>query len=320
MPQTVTGYIHLNCQFARLERDALLHISGPDALTFLQGQTTCDTRKIDREHALPGAYCTPQGRVVCDFLLCELGAEHYGLRLRRDIRGDSSRTFGKYIVFSKAELQDTRDDWLVVGVWGARATEALASVFGAVPGERFGARSGDGFVLVRLDEAGQLYECYLDASRGADYLEHMAGAMQAGSESEWQAQQITTGIARIEAATAEEHVPQTLNYDITGHVSFKKGCYTGQEVVARLHYRGKPKRRTYRADLPAGAACSAGCTVLDAVTGKPAGSIVNAAAAGDVIHVLVESTVDGLANGLQLDDGNGTPLVQAPLPYALETA
>lgn len=310
------GCPQLNCEFARLEQEALLHISGPDALSFLQGQTTCDTRLIDREHALPGAYCTPQGRVVCDFLLCELGPDHFGLRLRRDIREESGKTFGKYIVFSKATLEAGRDDWLVFGAWGPGAAQALETVFGALPEQRYGVLSGDGFVLVRMDEEGQLYECYLEASR-ADCRERLTAATQPGSEEAWRARQVASGLARIEAATVGEHVPQTLNYDLTGHISFKKGCYTGQEVVARLHYRGKPKHRTYLADLPVDAACTPGSKVLDAVTGKVAGSIVNTASAGDGVRVLVEATAEGLANGLQLDDGDATPLRQAALPYPL---
>lgn len=308
---------HLNCHYARLQQEALLHISGPDALTFLQGQTTCDTRVIDGEHALPGAYCTPQGRVVCDFLLCELGPEHYAMRLRRDIRAASSATFGKYIVFSKATLDENRDDWLALGVWGPDATRALDGVFGNAPAQRFGAQSGDGFVIVRTDDEGRQYECFFEESRAAGYLEKMAATMQPGNETAWRAQQIADGLARIEAHTVEEYVPQSLNYDITGHISFDKGCYTGQEVVARLHYRGTPKRRTYLAALPAETDCKAGDKVLDATTGKPVGSIVNAVVAENYTGVLVEATADGLANGLQLDDGSGTTLEPGTLPYAL---
>jgi len=92
----------LNCNYALLEQEALLHIVGPDTLKFLQGQTTCDTREVDSEHATPGAFCTPQGRVICDFLICELAPEHFSLRMRREIRDNSATAFGKYIIFSKS--------------------------------------------------------------------------------------------------------------------------------------------------------------------------------------------------------------------------
>jgi tRNA-modifying protein YgfZ len=309
----------LNCHYSPLEQDALLHIEGPDALKFLQGQTTCDTRKVTRNRAVPGAFCTPQGRVVCDFLLCELGHEHFALRLRRSIRAGSSAAFGKYIIFSRAKLDATREDWEPYAVWGPEAASALGEIFGALPGEHMGATCGEGFALVQLDDRGSQFECYLHDSASAAHLARVRVLMQPGAEADWQALQIANGIARIEAPTVEEFVPQILNYDLTGHISFNKGCYTGQEVVARLHYRGKPKRRTYVAELPLAATCSAGAAVHDAASGESVGTIVNCCAAQGKIHVLVAATAAGVANGLRLA-ADGPLLTLGPLPYALQTA
>ncbi|NQX89128.1 MAG: folate-binding protein YgfZ [Halioglobus sp.] len=309
----------MNCQFSRLDRESILHISGPDTLTFLQGQTTCDTRTVDAEHAVLGAYCTPQGRVVCDFLLVALGAEHYGLRMRRDIREPSSTTFGKYIVFSKATLEAQREDWQLTAVWGPDASAALRKVFGDAPGKIRDARVGDGFILVQMDNAGHEYECYFHESQADRCHRAMHEIMQHGAESEWHAVQLAKGIARVEAATSREHIPQTLNYDLTGHISFNKGCYTGQEVVARLHYRGKPKRRTHLAALPQGTLCAPGRKIVDANTGKIAGSIVNVSSFADRTCVLVETTADGLTNSLHLDGAGSAPLAPEMLPYSLHS-
>jgi len=308
----------LNCQFTRLEQEALLHITGADTLKFLQGQTTCDTRNVDLEHAIPGVYCTPGGRVVCDFLLCQLGPEHFALRLRREIRAAASKTFGKYIVFSKATLEDSREDWVVVGVWGEGAAPALDGIFGPPPGARFGAHASEAFVLVRTDDRGERFECYLNESSAGDYLACLADAMPRGAEADWQAGEIIGGVARIEAATVEAHVPQTLNYDLTGHISFNKGCYTGQEVVARLHYRGKPKHRACLAELPAGTRCAAGAPVFDAGSGHKAGSIVNAAETSAGTIALVETAVAERSDSLRLGAADGVPLTLGELPYALQ--
>jgi folate-binding protein YgfZ len=308
----------LNCQFSSLEQEALLHIVGPDSLKFLQGQTSCDTRKVDPNHALPGIFCTPQGRVVCDFLLCELDEDHFSLRLRRDIRSSSSATFGKYIIFSKADLEDTREDWKSVGIWGPTSVQALTELFGEIPAERFGASAGDGYALVQLDETGQQFECYLHESSAERLLLRMGELMQAGTEPEWQALQIASGLARIESTTVEEFVPQTLNYDLTGHISFDKGCYTGQEVVARLHYLGKPKRRTYVAQLPAETTSTTGCPVFDASSGKNVGNIVNSCVVQGITHALVAATTAGAANGLRLEATSGDLLALGTLPYELE--
>jgi folate-binding protein YgfZ len=308
----------LNCHYAPLAQEALLHITGPDALKFLQGQVTCDTRKIDTAHARPGAYCTPQGRVVCDFLLFEVGHEHFALRMRRDIRDSATAVFGKYIIFSKAKLDATREDWIAVAVWGDEAARAVAGIFGEVPSERFGVSRADNAIVVQTDELGHQFECFLHSASSEGRLAQMAARMQCAAEAQWQALQITEGIARIEAAIVEEFVPQILNYDLTGHISFNKGCYTGQEVVARLHYRGKPKRRSYTASLPSVDDCTAGAPVFDAVAGLNVGNIVNCCATAQGALALVAATGGGAQNGLRLGSADGPPITLGVLPYTLE--
>jgi folate-binding protein YgfZ len=308
----------LNCYYSPLEQEALLHITGPDTLKFLQGQTTCDTRRVDTHHAVPGAFCTPQGRVVCDFLLCELAAEHFALRMRRDIRANSATAFGKYIIFSKAKIDATSEDWLAVGVWGEDASKALADVFGELPTGRFGARCAGDFVLVQMDEAGQQFECFLQLATSGDHLTRLQVLMSERAESEWQARQITSGIARIEAATIGEFVPQVLNYDLTGHISFKKGCYTGQEVIARLHYRGKSKRRAYAAELPGQTSCAAGAELVDPVSGQNIGNVINCSHAQGKALALVAATAEGVEKGLRLGAIDGPSLTVLDLPYAVE--
>jgi len=309
----------LNCQYSPLQQEALLHIAGPDSLTFLQGQTTCDNRNLDPDHALPGVYCTPQGRVVCDFLLSQLSEDHYAMRLRRDIRANSGVTFGKYIIFSKAELDAQRDDWQVLACWGPDAARALHEIFDALPTARYGACSGDGFVLVQVDGAGQQFECYLDSKTSPQRLAQMDEILQLSAESEWQALQIAGGIGRIEAPTVEEFVPQMLNYDLTGHISFTKGCYTGQEVVARLHYRGKSKRRMYLAELPGAKPAAAGTALFSTGTEQSVGNVVNSAVSDGQVVGLVVATANGVENGLHLGAKDGPVLSIGELPYLLES-
>jgi tRNA-modifying protein YgfZ len=310
----------LNCNYVLLEQEALLHIVGPDTLKFLQGQTTCDTRKVDPAHATPGAFCTPQGRVVCDFLLCELAPEHFALRMRRDIRDNSAAVFSKYIIFSKAKLDATREDWLPLGIWGAEAANAVAEIFGESPQERFGAYSTSDSLVVQMDEHGQQFECFLQQATSQNYLARMETLMNNGSSAQWQAEQITSGIARIEAATIGEFVPQLLNYDHTGHISFKKGCYTGQEVVARLHYLGKSKRRAYAAELPAQTECPPGTALYDAVSSQSIGNVINSCTFSDRTLLLVTATATGVDNGPLLGATDGPALTMLELPYTVEKA
>ncbi len=276
----------VSAQYAVLHQEALLHISGPDSLAFLQGQTTCDTRTVGPRQATIGAYCTPKGRVVCDFLLCQIAADRFALRMRADILEASAATFGKYIVFSKADIDLENTYWQAYACWGHGASSALCSALEianslASTAPKYACVAGDGFVVVQTDDTATAFECYIDTQTHPELASKLAQAMPEVEESAWQVLQIDRGIARIEAATVETFVPQALNYDLTGHISFDKGCYTGQEVVARLHYRGTPKKRLCKATATLSSTPPAGATLYDAESDKSAGTLVNVAIGPD---------------------------------------
>jgi folate-binding protein YgfZ len=309
----------LDNYYAVLEQESLLHLSGPDSLQFLQGQVTCDTRQIDAENAGPGAYCTPQGRVICDFLLCQLDDQQLAMRLRRDLRQQSAGVFGKYIIFSQAELDPGNDDWAIFGCWGDTVADSLDAIFGDTPGDRYAIVRGDGFCLVQTDTQGRRFECYIERSRQAGRIEQLVAILQHAGEADWQLLDIDAGIARVEAATSGEFVPQMLNFDLTGLVSFNKGCYTGQEVIARLHYRGTPKRRLYRAGLPPGSTAKPGEPLFGADS-QGVGNLVNLAEGSDQPpRALVVATVAKLSEGLHLQSNSGPALELMELPYPLGT-
>ncbi len=309
----------MNAKFAKLSDEALLHLTGPDTLTFLQGQTTCDTRALDDASALPGAYCTPQGRVVCDFLLLPLAPEHVALRMRRDIAERAAATFGKYIVFSKATLEADRRDWEVTCCFGEDAGELLGALCGALPSRRFGAASSPGLLVVQVDEAGQQFECYVDRSVHPELPQALSSLERDGGAERWRALQVASGIGRVEGGTVEAVEPQILNYDVTGHISFKKGCYTGQEVVARLHYRGKSKRRLYLMRFEDGVAAEPGADLYTSSGSQSVGQLVNRAGDGDASLALVVATHDAVAEGLFLGAPDGPPLRVGELPYSVDS-
>ena len=312
----------LSCYYAKLENEALIHIEGPDALTFLQGQVTCDTRELTPIKALPGLYCTVQGRVVCDFLLCTPAPDHLLLRMRRDICASTAALFAKYIVFSKAKLDTQRDDWQVSACWGPDSATALEQIFGALPRERYSSCSGEGFVLVQMDAAGQQFECYLHRN-AAELESRLIEHSRAGTGTHWQAEQIASGIARLESGTTGEYVPQLLNYDLTGHISFTKGCYTGQEVVARLHYRGKPKRRLYLADInadniPPNLQIQAGDPLYGDDGSRAIGNVINCVAGENGgLLMLVTATEAGARKELRLGDSRTPQLRTHATPYPI---
>ena len=305
-----------DCLLAPLPGEALLLVEGPDAATFLQGQTTCDLRKLHAGQGLVGAYCTPQGRVVCDFLLTQLAPERLALRMRRSILASAAASFGKYIIFSKAELDATGEAWSLFGCWGERAGEVLSALFPEIPRGQYASSVGEHHALVQLDADGHCFECYLHDDAGS-LAQALVDAAAAATEDAWRARQIGTAIARIESDTVEEFIPQMLNYDVTGHISFDKGCYTGQEVIARLHYRGKSKRRLYRVSLDGDSAPPAG-TPLFAAGEQSVGAIVESAGPTDGrVQALAVATATGVQEGLHLAAAGGPPVTVESLPYAL---
>ena len=309
----------MNANYCATASENLLHLTGPDSLKFLQGQVTCDASKIDEHHALPGAYCNPQGRMVCDFVLCQLGDDHYALRMKQDIVANSAAVFGKYIVFSKAELKENNDEWQTFACWGAQICERLLSIFPELPQEQYGSILGDGFSVVQIDTAGTQFECFIHRAVQPKLIERLTTEIRQCSESVWQSLQIGTGVGRIQNATVETFIPQMLNYDITGHVSFTKGCYTGQEVVARMHYRGKPKRRMYLASLASISEVEAGTALFSGENSQSVGNIVNSATDSEGgLSLLVVSTEGGIEQDLHSGSLDGPLLNIATQPYSLE--
>ncbi|NND68486.1 MAG: folate-binding protein YgfZ [Halioglobus sp.] len=319
-----------NSHFSILPGEALLLITGPDTLTFLQGQTTCDTSTLDAAGTLHGVYCTPKGRVVCDFLLLPLGADRYALRMRRDIRASSAAVFGKYIVFSKADIDADKDTWRVGGLWGEDAAAVLQDVFGGCPQGMGQIHSGPGCAVVARDDEGTRFELFLEAPGSDEQITALEKSTAAGDEADWRALDIAAGIARIEAPLVDELVPQTVNYDRTGHISFTKGCYTGQEVVARLHYRGKSKRRGFATELATELATKIATTadgtdglepgteLFASTSSSSVGHLVNSAVTESGAYAFVSATLDGAEAGLHLARPDGPALSLVALPYSLD--
>lgn len=228
-----------------LNLHGFLSLVGPDSAKFLQGQTTCDLDKVDQNHATLGAYCTPKGRMISSFLVASPVENTIHLRMRRDICESTLAVLSKYIVFSKAEISDTSENLTAIGFYGTESAKWLQEIFGELPSQQYAAKTLDGKTLIQLDQVGEQFELWLNAESLNTVLDSCP--ITEAPLDPWIETNIAAGIGEVCAATQEEFIPQMLNMDITGAVSFSKGCYTGQEVVARMHYRGKSKRRQYAA-------------------------------------------------------------------------
>ncbi|MCB1733271.1 MAG: tRNA-modifying protein YgfZ, partial [Halieaceae bacterium] len=170
------------------------------------------------------------------------------------------------------------------------------------------------------DAGGEMFECLLQGAQAGTLLDRLQQDASPAARTAWEASLIRAGVPRIAAATSGEFIPQMLNYDLTGQVSFSKGCYTGQEVIARMHYRGKPKRRLYLASLTqgelAGGDPPAPGLALYSAGEQSVGTVVNAAQGeGGQWQLLVTATREGATGGLHLASPAGPRLALGELPY-----
>jgi folate-binding protein YgfZ len=305
----------------------LIAVEDSDAEQFLQGQLTCDVRQVTSDHSLLGAFCSPKGRALACFRLFRRGGTLY-LELPQERVEPILTQLRKYVLRAKVTLQDASDSLLRFGIAGPHAEALLTARFGVLP-----------------DTVNQVIHTPSDAGSDITIIRAPATitprfavygslpAMQAlwtslerevtftGAEP-WRLLNILAGIPTIYRETVEMFTPQMLNLEILDGVSFKKGCYTGQEVVARTHYLGKLKRRMYLARVESESPPRPGDPLFSpqADASQGAGRIVDAAEYPENGYaVLASALILGAEQGeLHLGDANGPTLRLEPLPYALD--
>ncbi len=296
---------------ASLSHRAVLAFEGPDTRGFLQGQTTCDLEQLSPERSLVGAYCNPQGRMVCDFRLLQQDSERLLMVLERDSLAAARDTFAKYIMFSKAELREA-ESWCHYALWG----DGAAAMAGVEAAQAHNSWRRDGQLWV-ASEVPDAFEVCLPMEEATVFESSLAGAERVDGEA-FRLQEIRAGIGHVTGASSGAFLPQMLNFQAIDRVSFTKGCYTGQEVVARMHYRGQVKRPMALASTHLSAEVQPGDALIAVGSARTVGQVVNAAHDADgQLWLLASVTREAVAGGVELA---GSPLEFHPLPYALEPA
>jgi len=232
-----------NCSTVSLDTLGVLRARGPDALSFLQGQLSNDLTRLAADRSLLAGYHNPQGRVIALLRVLQLAPEDLLAVLPRELIATVAMRLSKFILRAKVKLSDDSQSWHITGLLaaGAETPAATAGVDAALPATVDSvAHIGDA-VAVRL--AGQPARWLLI---GPATQMPLASSAAAAAPEMWQRLAIAAGEPQVHAATSEEFVAQMLNLDALGAIAFDKGCYTGQEVIARAHYRGRVKRRLQR--------------------------------------------------------------------------
>jgi len=302
--------------FAVLGHLGVLQFSGEDAEAFLQGQLSCDVQKVGLRSSAYGAYCSPKGRMLANFLLWREEAG-FCMALSRDIAAAVQRNISRFVLRSKVKVSDASDTIVLAGAAGPQAEAALRGLFSElpkVPNEV--SRRSDAGTVIRLTD-GRFVLASVPATTSA-LVQRLGGALQSVDARAWRWLDIRNGLPLITAATQDRLVPQMANFELIGGVSFDKGCYPGQEVVARTQHLGKLKRRMFLANVAAAAA--AGDDLYSEDLGDQAsGMVVNAEASPDGGHDLlaVVQTASRESSTVHLKSLTGPVLRFSSLPYAV---
>lgn len=262
-----------------LDQTGLILFAGEDAQSFLQGQVSCDVAALTLDKSAYGSYCTPKGRVLATFLLWR-SAQGFFMQLPRALRESIQKRISMFILRAKVKPMDASDTFARFGVAGDEAASLIKEAFGDAPRAAHEVKHLHEATLISLP--GERFEVVVPSEKTSAVRESLTRDAQEADHSAWDRLEIRAGIPWITPATQEEFVPQSLNLDLIGGVSFAKGCYPGQEIVARVHYRGQGKQRMYRVNIATEVAPQPGDKLYSADMGEQStGMLVNAAPAED---------------------------------------
>jgi tRNA-modifying protein YgfZ len=302
----------------RLGHTGLIRVSGADAASFLHGQLTNDFTGLSLADARLAAYCSPKGRMLASFVGFKHRHDEIWLACRSEVLEPTVKRLRMFVLRAKAQLSLLDESVALLALTGPSARawlEAHAPDSSSLAVWRK-LDLGDDAHLVRLpDAASQKRFLWAGGAAGARAILDVLPPLPAAA---WDWLEVRSGIAPVLAATSEAFVPQMLNYEVVGGVNFQKGCYPGQEIVARSQYRGTMKRRAML--MHADVSAVAGQEVFwSGDPEQPSGLIALAAAAPgggfDLIAEMKLSALDGAS--LHLGAADGPPATLLPLPYAL---
>jgi len=301
----------------------IIAVEGSDAASFLHNQLTNDVEHLGLHEARLAGFCTPKGRLQATFLYWRDAGAVY-LQLPRAIQPPLQKRLSMFVLRAKAKLRDATGEApfaAVLGVGGARGEAALRRHVNQLPDAPYGKVDGDFGTVIRLLDAfgAPRYLWLTTPDSAAAAIGGLSGELALGGNQAWQLAAIHAGVPQVTAATQEQFVPQMVNLELLGGVNFKKGCYPGQEIVARSQYLGKLKRRTALATVENPAARAGDEVVSMADPDQPCGMVVNAAANGlGGADLLVEMKLGALGEDVRHGAAGGPALTFQHMPYHLD--
>lgn len=305
-----------------LSQYSTLVVAGDDAKEFMQGQFSNDVDKLDEDHSQLSSFCNRKGRMIANFRLFKYQGNYF-FSPRNDLAERSIEHLQTYILRAQVALQDVSEQLIHLGIGGENA-EKLLSAFIKIKHQGVDTVSyNDNYVAICVASANNKprFEIFCDLDHAKKLWQNIADQAQLINSASWDYLNIQAGLPFIDSHTSEEFVPQMANMELINGVSFTKGCFTGQEIVARMHYLGKLKKRCFKINISSESKPVAGSKLFaeNARAGQNTGIVIQA-------EKNPESGFDALAviqiadteSRLFLNNADGPAVTVGELPYSLE--
>ena len=301
----------------------LIQASGEDTAQFLQSQFTNDVMEVSESRSLLNAYCNPKGRMLASFRIFTRQGDYF-LTMPRELVEETMQRLRMFILRSKVELSDASVALVRIGYCATDAYERLQSCIDRVPQSINDCVTTPDLSVIRIHGPRPRFEIHGKLEEVTQIWQKLTQDAIPVGASQWALLDILAGIPTVLPQTREAYIPQMANMDIIGGLSFKKGCYPGQEIVARMHYLGKLKRRMYRIHLSEDGSAKAGDEVYirGADDIQAVGKIVDAQSHPDGgSEALAVLQIDKVRQSdLSLSTADGAHITLRSLPYALNSA
>ena len=297
----------------------VIKANGEEAQSFLHGQFTNDLKQVDIESSQLSGYCNAKGRLISIFRIFKHN-ESYLMLLRKDVLDNTLNKLNMFKLMAKVELTDATDKLVVFGLAGNNTKSILKSNNIDFPETKDQCLDSNEYIITRVDEHRALIIAYPE--KAIELWKLFESDAVSRNYNIWKLFDIQNGIPEITEETIEAFIPQMVNFELIDGVNFQKGCYPGQEIVARTHYLGKPNRRMYKVEILAEENFLPGTNIYSKEEGEQAvGKIVSSVryTRDNVDALIVLRTEKENNNGLNMGSLNGPSALIGKLPYSLES-
>lgn len=296
-------------------------VAGGDAAEFMQGQFTNDVKRVDEEHSQLSAFCNNKGRMIANFRLFK-HQQNYFFSVKSDLVENSISHLQNYILRAQVAIQDVSEQLIHLGVSGENTAELLSPFIENINQEVDSVSHNDDYIFIRVAGSKPRYEIFCSAEHAKVLWKKVCQQAERINSTSWDFLNIQAGLPFIDASSSEEFVPQMANMELINGVSFTKGCFTGQEIVARMHYLGKLKKRCYKVHIDTQNRPGNGDKLFaeKARAGQNTGAIIqaekNPVSGYDALAVIQIADID---SKLFLNNADGPEVTVKDLPYSFET-